>query len=462
MARRLTQDEVIKNIYDAVGDEYTLLGEYKNSNTKIKMRHNKCCHPDGFYVWDITYHGFIDNGHRCPCESNQVKITTDDVNKRLHKDYPTLTVISKYTNSRTRMDIHCSKCNFIFKRSYDNLFGKTFLGCPVCNNVKISYAIKGYNDLWTTHPEVANLLKDKAWGYTHTYNTHEKTDFICPHCGKILNKLPSLIVNKNGKITCNYCSDGISYPEKFFMAMLMQLNVDDYIPQLNASDYRWINKYKYDFYLKHINCIVETHGLQHYENSIYGNVDKQIQIDIKKKKLALENGIDLYIELDCRYSNVDWIKNSILNSELSRIFDLSNIDWNECGKQANNSLMVEICRVYNNEKTLIPNLAKKFNLSDVSILKYLNKGNELGLCDFDAEKNKSYAHSEAWKTSTKLQEQKTPVYCHELGIIVESQNEAKRKYNAYNLRKVCGNPNRTSGGYHWSFIWQLSEDILSK
>ena len=101
-------------------------------------------------------------------------------------------------------------------------------------------------------------------------------------------------------------------------------------------------------------------------------------------------------------------------------------------------------------------------MSDVTILRYLNKGNDVGLCDFDAEKNKSFAHSEAWKNSPELQKHIRPVYCHELNVVVDSVLEAKQKYKAYNLHEVCGNPNRTTGGYHWDYVDELSEDILKK
>ena len=43
--------------------------------------------------------------------------------------------------------------------------------------------------------------------------------------------------------------------------------------------------------------------------------------------MALTNGIKYYIELDCRYSKGEFIKRSIINSDLSKIYDLSQIDY---------------------------------------------------------------------------------------------------------------------------------------
>lgn len=159
---------------------------------------------------------------------------------------------------------------------------------------------------------------------------------------------------------------------------------------------------------------------------------------------------------------MQWIKNSILNSKLAEFYDLSNIDWKECHNFALKPIVAEVCNYYKENNNTIPQIAKVFKLSDVTILRYLNKGKEIGLCDFDAEKNKSFAHSEAWKNSFGLQKHIRSVYCHELNIVVNSVTEAQRKYKAYRLHEVCGNPNRTSGGYHWDYVDELSEDILNK
>lgn len=42
--RRRTHEEFIQEVYDLVKDEYEILGEYKNNHTKIKMKHCLCGH----------------------------------------------------------------------------------------------------------------------------------------------------------------------------------------------------------------------------------------------------------------------------------------------------------------------------------------------------------------------------------------------------------------------------------
>lgn len=47
-----------------------------------------------------------------------------------------------------------------------------------------------------------------------------------------------------------------------------------------------------------------------------------MKIDEDKEFIAKQNGILEYIVIDCRYSNYEWIKNSILASKLNQIFNL--------------------------------------------------------------------------------------------------------------------------------------------
>ena len=47
-------------MHDLVGDEYSVLGEYTNAITKIKVRHNTCG-----YEYNVRRNHFL-NGRRCP------------------------------------------------------------------------------------------------------------------------------------------------------------------------------------------------------------------------------------------------------------------------------------------------------------------------------------------------------------------------------------------------------------
>ena len=55
-----TTDSFKQEIYSLVGNEYTMLGEYKNNRTKTLIKHNKCN-----YNWEVRPDDFL-RGNRCP------------------------------------------------------------------------------------------------------------------------------------------------------------------------------------------------------------------------------------------------------------------------------------------------------------------------------------------------------------------------------------------------------------
>ena len=57
---RKTTEEFKQEVYNLVGNEYSVLGEYITNKTKIKMRHNKCG-----YEYEVTPNSFLSNGNRC-------------------------------------------------------------------------------------------------------------------------------------------------------------------------------------------------------------------------------------------------------------------------------------------------------------------------------------------------------------------------------------------------------------
>jgi predicted transcriptional regulator len=146
---------------------------------------------------------------------------------------------------------------------------------------------------------------------------------------------------------------------------------------------------EYDFYLNNYNIVTEAHGIQHYEESNRGRSLKDEQENDRiKKELALQNNIEKekYIVIDCRYSDLDWIKNSILDSYLNELFDLSKVDWLKAEEFALSNRVKEACKLWNNNPSLsVTEIAKLMNLDRQIVRKYLKKGKEHNWCDYNAE-----------------------------------------------------------------------------
>lgn len=188
----------------------------------------------------------------------------------------------------------CNVCGYQngWLEECDILHHKT--GCSCCSNTTV---VEGINDIPTTDPWMIPYFQggyNEAKQYTH--GSLYKINPVCPICGKIKRKKISICqIYKCGCIGC-ICNDGISYPEKFFISILEQLHIN-YLYQISKKDFSWIGKYYYDFYLIDYNCIVETHGMQHYVDT---NWSKKINVhenDECKRNLSFRNNIDYYIEI---------------------------------------------------------------------------------------------------------------------------------------------------------------------
>jgi ribosomal protein S27E len=291
-------------------------------------------------------------------------------------------------------------------------------GCNVCSGHKV---ILGYNDIPTTVPWMVKYFQrgyDEAKLYTKTgsgnpNNRYGKINPICPDCDRIKSKKVRINdIYRNHTIGCS-CSDSIPYPEKVLFSVFEQLGVD-FQTQLNKTTFDWCGKYKYDFYFKLNNerILTETHGRQHYEDA-WDKLEKTQTNDRIKKELALVNGIkeENYIIIDCRYSELDWIKQHILESNLAKMFDLSKIDWLKAEEFASSNRVNEACDLWNSGIHSTTQIGIIMKLHGTTVMRYLKIGYDLDLCNY----TKSISAKEAVKNAT-LSTSKQ-VICCENGII---------------------------------------------
>jgi len=253
-------------------------------------------------------------------------------------------------------------------------------GCPVCSN---NLVIKGINDIATTNPELLPYIVNKEDAYIYSIGTKTKIKTQCLHCGYQKELQPNLL--KNHIFKCLRCGDGVSYPEKFIFCLLEQLNVDFVTQKI----FGWSKKKLYDFYIPELNIIIETHGLQHYEfrGGKWSLLENEKANDQFKQRLAGDNEIENYIVLDCRESDMEWIKQQVCNSKISNLYDLSKIDWMECHKMGLSSKVKEACNLWNNYSSNTKIISEEMKLSRNTVINYLKQGVKLGWCDYDPKKN---------------------------------------------------------------------------
>ena len=145
------------------------------------------------------------------------------------------------------------------------------------------------------------FLLDIRDAHRYSISSNKPLQLRCPNCGKCktVNSISKL---KYSNFSCSLCGKGVSYPEKVMTAIL-ELNNVEYIPQKKFKD---LGAYRFDFYLPKYNMVIETHGMQHYEDVEYLNSERTWESDRIKKDYCIHNNIN-YVEIDSRYSDLSYI-----------------------------------------------------------------------------------------------------------------------------------------------------------
>lgn len=289
--------------------------------------------------------------------------------------------------SKRCYEYKCDKCGYIGIMAESQLIRG--VGCSCCAN---RIAVLGINTIWDTHKWlVDDFGLDEEFAKTHTYGTNEKGLFTCKYCGNKLFKTITKVI-RDKTIACFCDSNGFSYPEKFLHCLLKQLDLT-FISEANKSLLNWCEGKRYDFYMPEYNMIIETHGMQHYEEVNRGRtLQEEQENDRIKRELALENGIEYYIELDCRKSDLEYIKIKIMESELSRLFDLSKIDWLKCEEFAISNIYKNICDIRGRNPNYSTVKIQEITGYDYQTVRNaLIRGNRLGWCYYDPKEERDKA-----------------------------------------------------------------------
>ena len=384
---------------------------------------------------------------------DKLEIALSKNNLKLLNEYYRITKDNK--NEKVKyITYQCLKCGFIYSVRYHCIVKDEFEGCVCCNNTII---VPNVNTINITHPHLVKYFVNKDDTISNTYGTRRKVKLRCDICGN--EKIMAINNLVNQGFSCDICSDNISYPEKIFMSVLKQLDIK-YVYQLSRTNKAWCKKYRYDFYFKidKNEYIIETNGMQHYADS-YVKVENTKENDCIKRELALKNGIDNYIIIDCRYSKIEFIKNNIINSDLKNILELDKIDWQKCNEFATKSIIKSVCDIKKeNPKMFTKDIAKYFGLNRYTIIAYLKRGNELGWCNYKPEEEKNNYHN--WAKETYINGKEVLMYkkdgefigCYKNAKYLEdnSMELFDVKLNAQCVRDVCNGRRK----YHQGFIFK--------
>lgn len=251
--------------------------------------------------------------------------------------------------------------------------------CSCCSNKVV---VAGINDIATTDPWMVKYV-GCDFAQSHVAWSTEKLFPICPDCGRTMHrKMSSAEIKHTGGIYCD-CSKTVSYPERVIRALLEYVGVD-YIPQYS---FKQVSDKKFDFYINHngTEIIIETHGGQHYyggfERCGGDTLEETIANDDYKYNVALSSGIapSNYVVIDCSKSDIEFIKKSVMSSNLLDIFDFSYVDWEEIARRSSTNRVLELCEYRrSNPEASTKDIAKTFHIDKSTVLSWLRRGTTYG------------------------------------------------------------------------------------
>lgn len=266
--KKRTTEEFKKLVYDLVGDEYTVLGEYTTTLTKIQMRHNKCGTE-----FTPTPARFLE-GTRCPkCRSSHQPKSEEKFISELPQGY---TLVGNYVNSKTKVLIRHEACGYEWYTNPATIIRGH--GCPKCaNNIR------------KTPEEFCREMED--YDILEDYKTN-KDKILVRHkeCGYEWRTRPNDLISGYG---CPYCAKMVSNKEKDLRAFIESLGVS---PLYNVRDV--ISPKELDIYIPEKNVAIEFNG-----NYWHGAEQKDKNYHYNKSKECEEKGIRLIHIFEYEWDN---------------------------------------------------------------------------------------------------------------------------------------------------------------
>lgn len=364
--KRKTHEEFLKEVYNQVGEEYTVKDIYININKHLLMRHEICG-----YEWEVTPANFLRNKSRCPLCNGKIKVTTTKFIKKLEDKYfGNVKLISDFTGLKNNITVKFIDCGHEHTTKAVNFLYKSNNGCNICNTnakktteqfkqevfqlVNDEYTVLGEyngshikilirhnicNHEYNVDPaeflsgkrcpkcqhrsykktteefkeEVYNLVGSEYEILEEYIDTHTKILFKHNKCGTVYPVKPCKFIYGR---RCPICNE--SHGEQEIRRILNTYNIY-YIAQKIFDGLIGLGNgnLSYDFYLPQYNLLIEYQGEQHEKYTLglhksYNDFEKQLEHDRRKQEYAQNNNINLLEIWYWDFENIEEILQPII------------------------------------------------------------------------------------------------------------------------------------------------------
>lgn len=235
-------------------------------------------------------------GHGCPSCSHSYAKTQEEFIAELKKINPLICVHGMYKNNKTKIDVSCIKCGHKWSSIPNALLaGK---GCAKCAGAMKKTQDVFLAEMAKTHPDIIVLGNYK--------NNRTKVHCKCAFCGFEFDSTPhSMITGGNG---CRNCKK--SNGEKHIELWLKNTGIS-YIHEYRFDNCRDVNPLPFDFYLPDNRTVIEYDGAQHFEpNDFFGGdiaFVKTQNHDKIKNDFCIKNGIKIIRIPYADFNNIEEI-----------------------------------------------------------------------------------------------------------------------------------------------------------
>ena len=280
--RNITTAKFKQEVYNLVGDEYEVLGEYKKAKSKILMRHTKCgtkfrVTPDGFKRGVRC--------HKCMKEkkAKALAMTTKEFKQRMFNIWGNeYEVLGNYVNSHTPILVKHIICGREYKVIPSDLLRNQY--CRYClGNVRSNTA------------EFKQKVKNLVGGEYIVLG--EYINAITPILMKHIKCGYEFCITPNKFIYGRRCPACKETAGEALVRQVLDTNNIKYIYGYRINDLIDKDKLHFDFWLLDYHVAVEYDGLQHYKPiSYFGGEEafnRQHNHDLMKNKYCKDKGIDL-------------------------------------------------------------------------------------------------------------------------------------------------------------------------
>lgn len=284
--RKKTPEEFKKEVYDIVGDEYTILTDYELSSKHIQMQHMVCGH-----TYSVRPNLFL-KGRRCPkCKGNNAKRKTtemfkSEVRRLVGDEY---TVMGQYVNRATKVEMRHNKCGRVYEVEPGNFLYRS--RCIECYYAQLRLTTEEFEDRLLEALGKEYLLESE---YKGMYEIVKIRHLACGNSYK--SKPNDIIFKHSGCKTCSQ-STGEGYVSSYLSEKGIKFEHQKTFPDLKNVSYL-----SYDFYLPDYDVVIEYQGEQHFKPKTFGGITKheaekrlaqQKHHDMIKEKYALDNNYTL-------------------------------------------------------------------------------------------------------------------------------------------------------------------------